>query len=201
MGFDVPTARWPKGTPNIVQILQAAGDNTPGDGSTMRQGQKAVRIVFPGADFLFGRLSDDEFHDAVRNGATIGFSVDCGKLPRYLKNFVGQGYDGGHYMSVDGAYDDGSDDLFDPMYRPSKEAKPRRVNFGDFAKAIARDRHGDIIVTMGYENVAVLRQQQSNLTAQQSGLQTSVSQLEQRLADVATQLSTVNAQLVGKVAA
>jgi hypothetical protein len=158
MGYQVPLTRQPKNADNFVRDLQLAGDNTPHNGSTMRQGQKAVRALLPGAPFLFGTMSDAEMFAAVQKGATVGFAVDCSKLPRYLKNFVGYGYKGDHYMAIDGT-DGVNVDLSDPMYRPAGQAKPRSVPFGDIEDAVLRDKAGDMIVTLGYQDAAYLGQE------------------------------------------
>lgn len=188
-GYDVPLARTPNGADNIVRILQLAGDNTPGNGSTMRQGQKAVREVFgDDAPFLFGTLDDAELFDAVRKGATVGFAVRCGRLPRYLKNFVGYGYTGGHYMAIDAVYDDGTVDLSDPMYRPARQAKPRRVPWSDLQAAIVRDNVGHAIVSLAFEDAAYLLEQQTELTAK-------IAQAQADLAAFTAQAAQIQARL------
>lgn len=161
-GYDVPLARQPEGVDNFVRDLQIAGDNTPGNGSTMRQGQKAIRALLPDARFQFGTISDAELFDFVTRGATVSFAVDCGKLPRYLKRFVGYGFNGGHYMGVDGVYgslESFDIDLSDAMYRPAREAKPRRVPWDHVRSAVLRSGGGDIFVTMSWVNSAFLEAQ------------------------------------------
>jgi hypothetical protein len=161
MGYQVPLERKP-GADNFVLDLQLAGDNTPKNGSSMRQGQKAVAALLPDAPVLFGTITDTEMFDAVGHGATVGFAVNMGKMPRELKNFCGYGFNGGHYMAVDAAYGgvDGFDvDLNDPMYRPAKNAQPRRVAWNDIKDAIVRDGAGNLIVTLGFQDAAWLRSQ------------------------------------------
>lgn len=200
MGYELPLARQPEGVENAVRDLQLAGDNTPGNGSTMAQGQKAIRALLPGSDFLFGTLTDEEFHEAVAKGATVGFAVNFAKMPRYLKNFTGYGYNGGHYMAVDGS-DGDSVDLSDPMYRPAREAKPRRVPFADFKNAILRNGAGEMLVTMGYENVAVLRKKQRQIAAQIADVDSQIIRLEAQSLDLQAQQADVEGRLAGKVAA
>jgi hypothetical protein len=157
-GYSVPLARQPKGADNFVYDLQLAGDNTPHNGSTMRQGQKGVAALLPGAPISFGTMTDAEMFEAVKRGATVGFAVNCGKLPRYLRNFVGYSYTKGHYVAVDGV-DGNMVDLSDPMYRPARDAKPRRVDWADLSPAVLRDRQGALIVSLGYQDEAYLQQQ------------------------------------------
>lgn len=183
MGYELPLERYPEGVENAVYDLQLAGDRTPHNGSTMAQGQKAIRALLPGAPFFFGVLSDTEMFEAVGRGATVGFAADCGNLPRYLKNFIGQGYDGGHYLAIDGVYEDGTVDLSDPMYRPARAAKPRRIPWVDIKDAILRNAAGAIYVTFGYADEAYLLKQRDAANAQ----------LGQALEDVTTHQAEVDA--------
>jgi hypothetical protein len=207
MGYDVPLERSPDGAPNFVYDLQQAGDNTPGDGSTMRQGQKAMRALLPNAPILFGTLTDTEFADAVGKGATVGFAVNCAKLPAYLKNYVGSGYVGGHYMAIDGVNLDGTVDLSDPMYRPAKQAKPRTVPWDDISPAIERDAQGAIIVTMGYADTASLAEQiaagEEHIAALQAANDAMVARITANNTAIdafAAQLQPLRDELAGKMA-
>jgi hypothetical protein len=188
MGYDVPLARQPEGVDNFVRDLQIAGDNTPQNGSTMRQGQKAVAALLPDAPYFFGTMTDAEVMDAVNRGATVGFAVDCGKLPRYLKQYVGYAYNGGHYVAVDGV-DGNMVDYSDPMYRPAREAKPRRVNWADISPAVLRNSAGALIVSLGYQDEALLQQQldkaQERLTTAQADVDTINGQIDALHGEVA----------------
>lgn len=202
LGFDVPRNRGPEGAPNICYELQRAGDSTPANGSTMRQGQKAVATVFPGADFLFGALTDDQFFAAVDNGAVVGFAIDCSKLPLYLKNFVGTGYNGGHYVSVHGVTDAAPSpvtQLFDPMDR-RQDPRPRTAPYADYRKAILRDGQGRMIVSMVYRGVAVLRKQESQLLAQLDQLEDRAAAIEADRQALMSAVGDVAAKLSGKTA-
>ncbi len=192
MGRDLPLALQPYGADNAVRDLQVAGDPTLGTGSTIRQGQAAIRKLIPDSDMKWGWMTPAELLDAVKNhGATVGFGVDCAKWPRYLRVFVGFAYTGGHYVCVDGVDDTGTEvvvDLNDPMdgptkHRPNRVAQPRRRSWTDVLKGVSLVG-GLMRVTLGYENESWWKAQLVLAEADLAAAETAVADLEAKLASV-----------------
>lgn len=162
-GYVLPLDRKPPaaGAPdNFVHQLQLAGDNTPKNGSTMRQAQKALRVLFPDpADapaVLFGTMAEVELFEALRKGASVGVGMDCSKWPLYLKRWVGRKYDGGHYVTFDDVRPSSAVagtvevQLTDPMFAPARNIRPRWVPWSDVSPAASR-LNGEVRVTVMYE--------------------------------------------------
>ena len=192
MGYtSLPLARRPKGADNFVRDMQLAGDSTPQNGSTLRQGQKAIRVLMPDAPFLFGALSDAELLAAVAKGAKVGFAVDCSKLAPALKRFVGRSYNGGHYMCF------GPSGLSDAMFKPARLAHPQNISYDSFRDAIVRDAAGDVIVVLGFKDAAYLRTQLASLSSQIAAQQDRIAIAGRALAD----MQAAAAQLQSQIAA
>lgn len=145
---------------NFVHQLQVAGDNTPKTGSTIKQAQKALRVLFPDkADdpgIKFGTMTETEFFAALQQGATVGIGFDCSKLPPAQKRWVGQKYMGGHFLTFDDVRGLGTAEIevavTDPMYTPAKAIKSTWQPWSDFSPAASR-LNGELRVTVGYQPV------------------------------------------------
>jgi hypothetical protein len=172
----LPLMRRPKGVDNFVLALQQAGDKTPWNGSTLAQGQKALRVLLPDAPILFGTLSDDEIVAAVAKNAKVGFAVRMSKMPHDLRRFCGYGYNGGHYMAF------GPSGLSDPMFKPAGQAHPLDVDYDEFKGAIERDAHGNPIVVVGFFNAAYYRQQLATAEAAKAPLDAQIADLTAKIA-------------------
>lgn len=197
LGRDIPLPGQPD---NFVHTLQKAGDPTPLTGSSMRQSQTALRKLLPDAPVLFGTMSETELFEALAKGATVRIIVDCSKLPRERKRWVGQGFMGGHAVTVDGI--SGSVvDWTDPMYRPAKAIKAEPVEWSTVSSAVKRNANG-IVVTLGYENTVVpvdplaeLREQNETLARELMAVQTDRNQLTADLAATRQELATTKGAL------
>lgn len=158
-GFRLPLGRQrpaPNQADNFVHQLQVAGDPTPANGSTIAQSQAALRKLFgtTPTGVQFGTMSAPEIAAELAKGATIRVSVDCSKLPRALKRWVGYSYTGRHAITLDDArsLDNGAIAvaLTDPMYRPAKAIMAVWVALADLDAALVRTAKG-IVVTLGYQ--------------------------------------------------
>jgi|ERR1035437_266793 hypothetical protein len=179
-GVQVPLARQPKGVDNFVYDLQLAGDNTPKNGSSLGQLQKGIAKLVPDAQILFGRMTDAEMFSAVQKGATVGFVANFARLTPALREafFCGRGFVGGHAMAIDAVYDDGTVDVSTPMYKPAAQAKPVRVAYSAIKNAIERDGQGNLIVWLGYQDAAYLRDQLATAQAALAAEEVTVGRLQ-----------------------
>lgn len=158
-GFRLPLGRAkpaPGEPDNFVHQLQLAGDPTPQNGSTIRQSQAALRKLFGDTPtgISFGTMSDAEVQAELAKGATIRISIDCSKLPRRLRRWVGYGYTGRHAIALDDVKLDEEDAvqvaLTDPMWKPAREIRSTWAWWTELAPAIVRTAKG-IVVTIGYQ--------------------------------------------------
>lgn len=161
MGYRLPLARKKINTPpeNFVHLLHVTSGAPLDRGTKIKHTRQAMRELLPDAEVLYGRLSDDEFLEELRNGAAIRVTATLSDLPARLQKVAGSSNRGHAFCVIGtrmchgdvGSHSDhnGVREIFwmDPMGRPSTGYKGDWISW-DSVRPHLRRRGGDIVVTL-----------------------------------------------------